>query len=159
MGQIRDYFRLDFSTFWRGAPKCTEIWSEKVPDLSHLGQIWPTSLGQMTWNDAVSLRSWDDADQWHQLTSNNDNTEDNTREQRCHGCVGVTRCGGVTGCDHLHLTVFYKSAGRVEQSDEHVMRTGVRIDLVNYSVRYSPNETNMGLFKISFQYILARRIS
>ena len=24
------------------APKYTEIWSEKVPDLSHLGQIWPT---------------------------------------------------------------------------------------------------------------------
>ena len=25
-----------------GGAKCTEIWSEKVPDLSHLGQIWPT---------------------------------------------------------------------------------------------------------------------
>ena len=25
----------------RGA-KCTEIWSEKAPDLSHLGPIWPT---------------------------------------------------------------------------------------------------------------------
>ena len=22
-------------------PKCTEIWCEKVPDLSHLGSIWP----------------------------------------------------------------------------------------------------------------------
>jgi len=22
--------------------KCTEIWAEKVPDLSHLGSIWPT---------------------------------------------------------------------------------------------------------------------
>ena len=25
MGQIRDFFRSDFSTFWRRAPKCTEI--------------------------------------------------------------------------------------------------------------------------------------
>ena len=23
-------------------PKCTEIWSEKVPDLYHFGPIWPT---------------------------------------------------------------------------------------------------------------------
>ena len=44
MGKIRDFFRSDFSTFWRGAPKCTKIWSEKVPDflpfwdnLTHLG--------------------------------------------------------------------------------------------------------------------------
>ena len=35
MGQIRDFFRLDFSTF-------CEIWFEKVPDLSHLRPIWPT---------------------------------------------------------------------------------------------------------------------
>ena len=35
MGQIRDFFRSDFSTFWR----C--FWSEKVPDLSHLGPFWP----------------------------------------------------------------------------------------------------------------------
>ena len=30
MGQIRDFFRSDFSTFWH------------CPDLSHLGSIWPT---------------------------------------------------------------------------------------------------------------------
>ena len=29
MGHIRDFFISDFSTFWRGAPKCTEIWYEK----------------------------------------------------------------------------------------------------------------------------------
>ena len=29
MGQIRDFFISYFSTFWRRAPKCTEIWSEK----------------------------------------------------------------------------------------------------------------------------------
>ena len=26
----------------RDGAKCTEIWSEKAPDLSHLGPIWPT---------------------------------------------------------------------------------------------------------------------
>ena len=26
----------------RGGAKCTEIWSEKAPHLSHLGPIWPT---------------------------------------------------------------------------------------------------------------------
>ena len=25
VGEIRDFFRSDFSTFWRPAPKCTEI--------------------------------------------------------------------------------------------------------------------------------------
>ena len=39
MGQIQHIFRSDFSTFWLGEPKCTEISSEKVPDLSDL---WPT---------------------------------------------------------------------------------------------------------------------
>ena len=38
-GQIRDFFRSYFSSFWLGEPKRTEIWSEKVPDL---GPIWPT---------------------------------------------------------------------------------------------------------------------
>ena len=46
MGQIRDFFRSDFSTFWRGAPKCTEIWSEKVPDFSHFG---PELKSKMYW--------------------------------------------------------------------------------------------------------------
>ena len=27
MGQFRDFFRSDFSTFWLGEPKCTEILS------------------------------------------------------------------------------------------------------------------------------------
>ena len=31
MGQIRGFFRADFSTFWLGEPKWTEICSEKVP--------------------------------------------------------------------------------------------------------------------------------
>ena len=35
------FFRWDFSTFWRRAPECTEIWSEKVPGLSHFGPICP----------------------------------------------------------------------------------------------------------------------
>ena len=42
IGHIRDFFRSDFSTFWPDQPKCTEIWSEKAPGLSHLGPIWPT---------------------------------------------------------------------------------------------------------------------
>ena len=42
MEKIRDFFRSDFSTIWLTEPKCTEIWSENVPDLSHLEQIWPT---------------------------------------------------------------------------------------------------------------------
>ena len=29
MGQIRDFFRSYFSTFWLTEPKCTQIWSEK----------------------------------------------------------------------------------------------------------------------------------
>ena len=37
--QIRDFFRSYFSTFWLGEPKCAEIRSEKVMDLSHLGLI------------------------------------------------------------------------------------------------------------------------
>ena len=28
--------------WWARWAKCTEIWSEKVPDLSNLGPIWPT---------------------------------------------------------------------------------------------------------------------
>ena len=40
MLQIRTFFRAEFSTFWHRALKCTEIWSEKVLDLSHLGPIW-----------------------------------------------------------------------------------------------------------------------
>ena len=51
IGRKWDIFRSDFSTFWR-ATKCTEIWSEKVPDLSHFGPIWPilgTNLVAQLW--------------------------------------------------------------------------------------------------------------
>ena len=55
MEQIRDFFRLDFIIFCLVQPKFTEIWSEKVasnqnilksdlkklPNMSHLGPIWP----------------------------------------------------------------------------------------------------------------------
>ena len=33
MGQIRDLFKSDFSIFWLGEPKYTEMRSEKVLDL------------------------------------------------------------------------------------------------------------------------------
>ena len=42
MGKIRDFFRSDFSTFWLEEPKCTEIWSEKVPEFSNFRTIWLT---------------------------------------------------------------------------------------------------------------------
>ena len=34
-------FKISFSTFWLAETKCTEMWSEKVQDLSHLGQSYP----------------------------------------------------------------------------------------------------------------------
>ena len=40
IGQIRDFFTSNFSTFWLGEPKCTEIWSEKGLDFYHLGPVW-----------------------------------------------------------------------------------------------------------------------
>ena len=54
MGHIRDFFSSKFNTFWLGKRKCTEMWFEKVQDLSHLGPIWTildpnlTSLFQTT---------------------------------------------------------------------------------------------------------------
>ena len=33
-------FQIRFQYIWLDRAKCTEIWSEKVPDLSHLGPIW-----------------------------------------------------------------------------------------------------------------------
>jgi len=36
-GQIRGFFQIRFSTFWRGAPKCTESDLEESPDFSHFG--------------------------------------------------------------------------------------------------------------------------
>ena len=35
-------FQIRFQCIWRPGAKCTEIWSEKSPDLSHFGPIWPT---------------------------------------------------------------------------------------------------------------------
>ena len=35
-------FQVRFQCIWRPCAKCTEIWSEKATDLSHLGPIWPT---------------------------------------------------------------------------------------------------------------------
>ena len=35
-------FQIRFQCIWRGCAKCTEIWSQKAPDLSHLGAIWTT---------------------------------------------------------------------------------------------------------------------
>ena len=43
MGEIRDFFRSDLSTFWLTEPKCTNNWSEKSQissigvNLSHFG--------------------------------------------------------------------------------------------------------------------------
>ena len=39
-GKSGEFFRSDFSTFWRPAPKCTKIWSEKFPGIFH---IWDKS--------------------------------------------------------------------------------------------------------------------
>ena len=35
-------FQIRFQYILALRPKCTEIWSEKVSDLFHLGAIWPT---------------------------------------------------------------------------------------------------------------------
>ena len=40
IGSFRDFFRSDFTT----KSKCREIWSEKIPDLSHLGPKSDKSL-------------------------------------------------------------------------------------------------------------------
>ena len=42
MGQNRDFFKSNFRIFWFTEPKCSEICSEKVTDLSLLGSIWLT---------------------------------------------------------------------------------------------------------------------
>ena len=42
IGHIWDFFRSDFSVFWCRAPRCTEIWSEKIPYLLHFWPIWLT---------------------------------------------------------------------------------------------------------------------
>ena len=35
-------YQIRFQCIWRRGAKCTDIWSEKALDLSHLGPIWPT---------------------------------------------------------------------------------------------------------------------
>ena len=45
MGQIGP----KWETSGLGEPKCIEIWSEKVPDLSHLELIWPTPGQNLTY--------------------------------------------------------------------------------------------------------------
>ena len=39
--QIGNFFKSDFRTFWRRAPKCSEIWSEKSRIYPMWGQSWP----------------------------------------------------------------------------------------------------------------------
>ena len=55
------------STFWLAEPICTGIWSEKVPDLSHLVPIWPT-LGDEETSGMVGL-----APKWVRLAPNGTN--------------------------------------------------------------------------------------
>ena len=42
MGQIRGFFRSDFSAFGAGAPNALKSDLKKIQDLSNLGSIWPT---------------------------------------------------------------------------------------------------------------------
>ena len=53
MGQIRDFFRSNFRTFWLG-----EIWSEKVPALPYYGQIWYTLDRNQPSLMSVSVFEW-----------------------------------------------------------------------------------------------------
>ena len=51
-------FQIRFQYILAPGPKCTEIWSEKVPDLSYFGWIWPTlnpNLTSTTDDSGVSL--------------------------------------------------------------------------------------------------------
>ena len=95
MRLIRDFFRSDFSIFWLAEPKCTEIWSQKVPDLPHLGSIWHTldpNLKSLGWGknlpyqelpsdnsngteaDALLKSLWENViDIWWQFYTKNDN--------------------------------------------------------------------------------------
>ena len=40
-GSFSDQISVHLARWAARWAKCTEIWSEKVPDLSHLGPIWP----------------------------------------------------------------------------------------------------------------------
>ena len=54
IGLIRASLSSYFSTFWLSEPKCTEIWSEKAPDLSHLGPTGP--LWRQTYHPCSSTQ-------------------------------------------------------------------------------------------------------
>ena len=62
-GQIRDFFRSDFRTFWRTAPKCPEIWSEKSPGFVQFGvqsyplwsQTYHLCVMQTTYSSVVNM--------------------------------------------------------------------------------------------------------
>ena len=42
-------FQIRFQYILVSRPKCTEIWSEKVSDLSHLGPIWPILVPKLAY--------------------------------------------------------------------------------------------------------------
>ena len=48
---------LDFSTFWITEPKCTKLWSEKVPDLFHLEAISPNLDAKFDMPDVITCYS------------------------------------------------------------------------------------------------------
>ena len=72
--------------------KCTEIWSEKAPDLSHLGQIWPN--WSQTYHPWPSVKPPSDIRLWlhHSLISQIGSSSPLCSRQPCldprsgHGC-------------------------------------------------------------------------
>ena len=74
MGQIREFSRSDFSTFQLCEPKCTEIWSEKVLNLSNLrrGQSLRAKKCTGIWSSKKSriCHIWGQSDPlWAHITS------------------------------------------------------------------------------------------
>ena len=59
-GKSPGLFQIRFQYVW-DQPKYTEIWSEKVPDLSHLGysanlpHFWPKSNNPVVWDRLLTL--------------------------------------------------------------------------------------------------------
>ena len=70
MGQIRDFFRSDFSTFWLGEPKCIEKWSSKVQDLSNFMLIYH-SLGPNLASQNPTVCLWEKEGRYHWLNYSN----------------------------------------------------------------------------------------
>ena len=67
-------FQIRFQCIWRRGAKCTEIWSEKAPDLSHFEPIWPTlepNLPSLQWSVSAGMADW--ASNWARLASNGTN--------------------------------------------------------------------------------------